>query len=131
MFDACVRVKARFIYATKGAFFCIGEFCGFLLSNEIITKSQKISNNYDERRDRTRLRTLHFSFLFILFTHTHTHTRTHTHHARVELNSRTPRARLRSERSLVSEREREIFLLEFFQCQTTTISLLLQSFSLR
>jgi len=29
-----VRVKARFIYATKGAFFCIGEFCGFLLSND-------------------------------------------------------------------------------------------------
>ena len=138
MFDACVRVKARFIYATKGAFylekknwerfFVSGNFVDFSFQT-IITKSQKISNNYDERRDRTRLRTLHFSFLFILFTHTHTHT--HTHHARVELNSRTPRARLRSERSLVSEREREIFLLEFFQCQTTTISLLLQSFSLR
>ena len=129
MFDACVRVKARFIYATKGAFFCIGEFRGFLLSNDYHKKSK----NFKQLRREKRSNSITHATLFISFHsfHTHTHTHTHTHHARVELNSRTPRARLRSERSLVSEREREIFLLEFFQCQTTTISLLLQSFSLR
>jgi len=95
-----------------------------------VKKFQFQTNYYIVRREK-RSNAITHATLFISFHSFFTHTHTHTHLARVELNRRTPRARLRSERSLVSEREREIFLLEFFQCQTTTISLLLQSFSLR
>ena len=138
MFDACVRVKARFIYATKGAFylekknwerfFVSGNFVDFSFQTRLSQKVKKFQTT--TTREEIELDYARYTFhFFSFFSHTHTHT--HTHLARVELNRRTPRARLRSERSLVSEREREIFLLEFFQCQTTTISLLLQSFSLR
>ena len=137
MFDACVRVKARFIYATKGAFYLekktgsVFLYRGILWISPFKRLSQKVKKfQTTTTREEIELDYARYTFhFFSFFSHTHTHT--HTHHARVELNSRTPRARLRSERSLVSEREREIFLLEFFQCQTTTISLLLQSFSLR
>ena len=137
MFDACVRVKARFIYATKGAFYLekktgsVFLYRGILWISPFKRLSQKVKKfQTTTTREEIELDYARYTFhFFSFFSHTHTHT--HTHHARVELNSRTPRACLRSERSLVSEREREIFLLEFFQCQTTTISLLLQSFSLR
>ena len=125
----CVRAcKSAFYLCDKGSVFL---YRGILWISPFKRDYHKKSKNFKQLRREKRSNSITHATLFISFHSFHTHTHTHTHHARVELNSRTPRARLRSERSLVSEREREIFLLEFFQCQTTTISLLLQSFSLR
>ena len=128
-----MRQRERFPWEKKRErFFVSGNFVDFHISpfkfkrlSQKVKKFQISTTREEIERDYARYTFHFFSFFF------HTHTHIHTHLARVELNRRTPRARLRSERSLVSEREREIFLLEFFQCQTTTISLLLQSFSLR